>query len=84
MRHRLLPDLTALVLVLICLAGCTSTTVEIPGGTRITRRSFLTNPTLGPLEVKHGGTEFKLAAYGHNQTDIAAAVVAAAVKASAK
>jgi hypothetical protein len=84
MRKRLLPDLTAVLLVLTCLAGCTSTTVEIPGGTRITRRSFLTNPTIGPMQVKHGDTEFRLESYGHNQTDVAAAVTAAAIKAVAK
>lgn len=74
----------SLCLVVAALCGCSSLTIVAPDGTKITRTSFLTNPTIGPMKVTKGDTTFSMDGYGHNQTDIAGAVVAAAVKAAVK
>lgn len=73
-----------LIAASLSLCGCSSLTIVAPDGTKITRTSFLTNPTIGPMKVTKGDTTFSLDGYGHNQTDIAGAVVAAAIKASVK
>lgn len=54
-------------------AGCTSTHIVLPDKTEITRTSFLTNPTIGPLDIAKTGEQtatFKMGGYSHEQIAI--------------
>jgi hypothetical protein len=62
----------ALVLLASLLTGCSTFVVDLPGGGKVTRRSFLTNPTIAPFSItKPDGTVIKSEGYNHEQTQVA-------------
>lgn len=67
-----------------CLSGCTSTSYTDPSGAKFSRVSFLNNQSVGRVEVQAGDKKLTLESYNSQQTEFAAAVVGAAIKAGGK
>jgi len=62
----------ALILLASLLSGCSTFVVDLPGGGKVTRRSFLTNPNIAPFSItKPDGTVIKSEGYNHEQAQVA-------------
>ncbi len=63
----------AVIIAAVLLSGCSTLDVTAPDGTRVKRRSFLTNPNVGPFSITKNaaGTEIKSEGYNHEQTQVA-------------
>jgi hypothetical protein len=66
------------------LCGCTLTTYTDPSGAKFSRWSLLNSQAVGKVEMRAGDKLLTLEGYQSNQTEMAAAVVASAVKAAAR
>lgn len=69
-----------LVLIMMCSAGCVYTSYTDKDGRKLTRISVFGNQTIGHVNLATGTID----AYDSQQSEIASAVVAAAVKAAIK
>jgi hypothetical protein len=78
--------LAALSAVALCGGGCTSTTITDPKtGFVFKRTSLLSSQSIGTVDVRTGGdTGVKIEGLQQNQTEMAGAMLAAAVKAASK
>lgn len=74
-----------IVLLGLFAGGCTSTTITDPKtGFVFKRHSLLSSQNIGLVDVRTGGdTGVKIEGLQQNQTDMAAAMISAAVKAAA-
>lgn len=74
----------ALVIIAAALSGCTVTKYTDPSGATFSRSSFLTTQNVGKVVVEAGDKTLTLEAYSNQQTEVAAAIVSAAVSAARK
>jgi hypothetical protein len=78
-----IPAHLSLVLVAL-LSGCTHTTYTDPSGAKFSRTSFLNSQSVGRVEMRAGDKLLTMEGYASEQSQAAAAVVTAAVRAAVK
>lgn len=75
-----------LIALIMIASGCVHTEIELKDGSRFSRTSFLSNQTVGDVDVNMDGPQkgVRIKSYGQNGTDVAAKALETAAAALRK